>query len=124
MNPFQSIYDAMGEGQICELVGYFYQEVKKNPPLRKLYPEDLEPAERRFFLFLIQAFGESQISSDERGHPRRRMRHLDWKIDPTIRSHWLNATLTALDKLNPEQNVRKLMMKYFIKVANHRINHE
>lgn len=124
MNPFQSIYDAIGEDQIRKLVGYFYEEVAKNPVLRKLYPEDLNPAERRLFLFLLQVFGGPQTYSEERGHPRLRMRHLDWKIDPALRDHWLNAMLTALDKVNPEQNTKELMMQYFIKVANHMINHE
>lgn len=124
MNPFQSIYEAIGEDQIKKLVSYFYQEVAQISQLRKLYPEDLEPAERRLFLFLLQVFGGPQTYSEERGHPRLRMRHFDWEIDPAMRDHWLNAMLTALDKLNPEQNVKELMMQYFIKVANHMINHE
>jgi hemoglobin len=124
MNPFQSIYDTIGEDQIHRLVGYFYQEVAKNNPLRELYPEDLKPAERRLFLFLVQVFGGPQTYSEERGHPRLKMRHLDWKIDPGMRDHWLNAMLTALDRLNPDQNAKELMMEYFIKVANHMINHE
>lgn len=97
---------------------------KKNPALRKLYAEDLKPAERRLFLFLLQVFGGPQTYSVERGHPRLRMRHLDWEIDPVMRDHWLNAMLTALDKLKPEQNAKELMTQYFIQVANPMINHE
>jgi len=41
-----------------------------------------------------------------------------------MRDHWLNGMLTALDKLNPKQNVKDLMTQYFIKVTNHMINHE
>lgn len=124
MNQFQSIYKAIGEDQIRKLVSHFYLEVAQNPPLRKLYPEDLKPAERRLLLFLLQVFGGPQTYSEERGHPRLRMRHFDWKIDSLMRDHWLNAMLTALDKLNLEQNVKELMMQYFIKVANHMINNE
>ncbi|GAB3224901.1 cyanoglobin [Algoriphagus aestuariicola] len=124
MNPFQSIYELIGEDQIRLLTQYFYEEVSQNSELRRLYPEDLEPAERRLFLFLLQVFGGPQTYSEERGHPRLRMRHLDWKIDPNMRNHWLNAMLTALDKLDPDQNAKELMAGYFIKVANHMINHE
>lgn len=124
MNPFQSIYEAIGEEQIRILVKNFYLEVAENAALRKLYPEDLEPAERRLFLFLLQVFGGPSMYSEERGHPRLRMRHFEWKIDPSMRDHWLNAMLSALDKLNPEQNTKELMMQYFVKVANHMINHE
>ncbi|MDO8967252.1 cyanoglobin [Algoriphagus sp.] len=124
MNSFQSIYELIGEDQIRQLTRHFYREVAQNQALRKLYPEDLEPAERRLFLFLLQVFGGPQTYLEERGHPRLRMRHLDWKIDPGMRDHWLNAMLTALDKLKPEQHAKELMMGYFIKVANHMINHE
>lgn len=125
MNPFQSIYELIGEDQIRLLTRYFYQEVSKNQALRKLYPEkDLAPAERRLFLFLLQVFGGPQTYYEERGHPRLRLRHLDWQIDAALRDHWLNAMLTALDRLNPEQNTKELMMGYFTKVANHMINHE
>lgn len=124
MNPFQSIYELIGEEKISLLVRYFYQEVEKTPELRKLYPEDLEPAERRLFLFLLQVFGGPETYSEERGHPRLRMRHLEWQIDPSMRDHWLNAMLFALDQIKPEQEVKELMMGYFIKVANHMINHD
>jgi hemoglobin len=49
---------------------------------------------------------------------------LEWKIDPNMRDHWMNAMLSALDRLHPEPQVKELMMGYFVKVANHMINHE
>ena len=124
MNPFQSIYELIGEDQIQSLTRYFYQEVAKNQALRSLYPEDLAPAERRLFRFLVQVFGGPQTYSEERGHPRLRQRHLGWQIGPEMRDHWLKAMLTALDQLNPNQDVKEFMAGYFIKVANHMINHE
>ena len=125
MNPFQSVYELIGEDQIRQLTHLFYIEVKKNDELRRLYPEEnLEPAEERLFLFLLQVFGGPQTYSEQRGHPRLRMRHLNWKIDGTMRNHWLNAMMTAMDQLNPDPNVKELMLGYFIKVANHMINHE
>ena len=124
MNPFQSIYELIGEDQIRLLTRYFYREVDQNPALRSLYPEDMAPAERRLFLFLLQVFGGGQTYTEERGHPRLRLRHLDWQIDPAMRDHWLNAMLSALDKLDPDQNTKELIAGYFIKAANHMINHE
>jgi len=106
------------------LVRYFYREVSTNQALRSLYPEDLVPAEHRLFLFLLQVFGGPQTYSEERGHPRLRLRHLEWQIDPKMRDHWMNAMLTAMDQLQPEPQVKELMMGYFVKVANHMINHE
>lgn len=125
MNPFQSIYELVGENTIRQLATYFYEEVAMNAELRKLYPEeDLKPAERRLYLFLLQVFGGPQTYSEERGHPRLRMRHLNWKIDGTMRNHWLNAMLAAMDRISLEPEARELMLGYFVKVANHMINHE
>ncbi|WP_200976085.1 cyanoglobin [Echinicola sp. 20G] len=122
MNEFQTVYQAIGEEKIKELTRYFYEGVEKNEPLRSLYPKDLKPAEDRLFLFLLQVFGGPTTYSEERGHPRLRMRHLNWVIDEQMRNHWLNNMLTALDKIDVDQNVKELMMSYFVKVANHMIN--
>jgi hemoglobin len=51
------------------------------------------------------------------------MRHFEWEIDDKMRDHWLNCMLTAMDKLELDPNVRELMLGYFVKVANHMINH-
>jgi hemoglobin len=123
MNPFQSIYELVGEEKIRQLTQHFYQEVAKNPKLRSLYPEDLAPAENRLFLFLLQVFGGPPTYSEQRGHPRLKMRHLDWDIDESMRDHWLNSMFAAIGMLDLDPNERELMTGYFIKVANHMINH-
>lgn len=124
MNPFQTVYDRIGEEKIKLLCDNFYKEVANTPPLRSLYPEDLDPAKERLFLFLLQVFGGPQTYSEQRGHPRLRMRHLQWKIDAKMRTHWLNAMFTAMDGIELDPEERELMMGYFIKVANHMINHD
>jgi hemoglobin len=124
MNPFQTVYDLIGADQIKLLTHYFYREVDSNSELRKLYPEDLSGAEERLYLFLMQVFGGPQTYSEKRGHPRLKMRHMQWAIDSSLRTHWLNAMCTAMDKLDLDPNVEELMMGYFVKVANHMINHD
>lgn len=124
MNTAQTIYDLIGEEQIRLLTKYFYQEVSKNEALKKLYPEDLAPAEERLFLFLQQVFGGPETYSEQRGHPRLRMRHAKWKIDAAMRDHWMNAMLTSLDQLDLDPNIREAMISYFVNAANHMINHE
>ncbi len=123
MNSPQTIYELIGEEQIRQLSKAFYQEVAKNDALRRLYPENLLPAEERLYLFLLQVFGGPEIYSEQRGHPRLRMRHAKWKIDSSMRDHWMNAMLVALDHLNIDPTIREAMMSYFVKAANHMINH-
>jgi hemoglobin len=124
MNSLGMLYTQIGEASLQDLTKNFYQEVSKNPELRSLYPEDLDAAERRIYLFLVQALGGPSTYSEERGHPRLRMRHMQWKIDSKMRSHWMNAMLHALDKVPLEQEVREELMQYFTQVANAMINHD
>jgi hemoglobin len=63
-----------------------------------MYPSsDMEGAERRLTLFLMQYWGGPTTYSDERGHPRLRMRHAPYPVDATARDHWLDRMREALD---------------------------
>lgn len=124
MNSLALLYNRVGEKPIQDLVHYFYQEVADRPSLRALYPEDLPAAERRLYLFLLQVLGGPQTYLEERGHPRLRMRHMQWQIDPALRDHWMNAMMLALDKVPFAQEDRESLMGYFTQVANAMINHD
>lgn len=92
-------YDQMGGAPFFEtLVHRFYEGVAADPVLRAMYPEDdLAPAERRLLLFLEQYWGGPTTYSDERGHPRLRMRHAPYVIDESARDRWLDSMRAALD---------------------------
>ena len=77
--------------------------------LRPLYPEqDLGPAENRFAMFLEQYWGGPTTYSEQRGHPRLRMRHAPFAVTPTARDHWLTHFRAALDgaDLTAEQDAQ------------------
>ena len=77
--------------------------------LRPLYPdEDLGPAEERFLLFLVQYWGGPTTYSEQRGHPRLRMRHAPFPVDQQARDRWLTHFRAALDavQLTPEQDAQ------------------
>jgi hemoglobin len=103
-----SFYDEIGgEATITRIVARFYAGVATDPVLRPMYPEeDLGPAEERFRLFLVQYWGGPTTYSEQRGHPRLRMRHAPYPVDPTARDHWLTHFRAALDEvaLPPEQD--------------------
>lgn len=122
MYEFQTIYESLGEAKIKALVHHFYQKVAETPKLLALYPEELEPAEDRLFLFLQQVFGGPQTYSEQRGHPMLRKRHFQWGIDGNLRNSWLNCMFAAMDKVEMDQNTKEAMMKYFVQVANHMVN--
>ncbi len=72
-----SFYDEVGgHDTFVRLVDVFYSGVADDPVLRPMYPEeDLGPARERLTLFLEQYWGGPTTYSQERGHPRLRMRH-------------------------------------------------
>ena len=99
----QNFYEAVGGASTFhQLVARFYQEVATDKLLRPLYPEeDLGPAEQRFQMFLEQYWGGPRTYSDERGHPRLRMRHLPFRIGPAERDAWLRCMHIAIDSIDP-----------------------
>ena len=70
----------------------------------RLYPEapDLTGARHRLTLFLIQYWGGPTTYSDERGHPRLRMRHLPFHIGREERDHWLRHMTAAVEAVTAD----------------------
>lgn len=101
----QTFYDAVGGHEtFAALISRFYREVANDPIVRPLYPEeDLGPAERRFLLFLEQYWGGPRTYSDERGHPRLRMRHNPYRIGPMERDAWLRCMHIAIASIDSER---------------------
>ena len=93
-----NLYNDMGgEPFFTTLVHHFYEGVAQDPVLRPMYPEeDLEPAERRLRLFLMQYWGGPGTYQAERGHPRLRMRHQPFVIDDDARARWISHMDAAM----------------------------
>ena len=99
----------------------FYVSVRTDPVLLALYPEpdDLGPARRRLALFLAQYWGGPTTYSDERGHPRLRMRHATFPIDDAMRDRWLLHMNAALDAVAAPAELIAEMRDYFVRAADH-----
>jgi hemoglobin len=92
-----TFYDQVGGHAFFErLVENFYAEVEHDELLRPMYPEDLSDSKRHFEMFLEQYWGGPRRYSEERGHPRLRMRHAPFRINRAARDAWLAAMSTAL----------------------------
>jgi hemoglobin len=90
-----------GHETFRRLVSEFYRGVATDPVLRPLYPgEDLSGAQQRLTMFLEQYWGGPRTYSDQRGHPRLRMRHVPFAIGETERLAWLAQMRRALDSLD------------------------
>ena len=50
-------------------------------------------------MFLVQYWGGPGTYSEQRGHPRLRMRHAPFRVGPTERDAWLRHMRDAVDAL-------------------------
>ncbi len=95
-----SVYDAVGGRPFfVDLVDGFYAGVSADLLLRPLYPEDLTESRHHLTGFLTQYWGGPSTYSDERGHPRLRMRHAPFAIGDAQRDAWLRHMLGSLDSV-------------------------
>jgi hemoglobin len=112
-----------GEQTFTTIARVFYQGVKTDPVLHEMYPEeDLAPAEERLRLFLIQYWGGPSEYQEKRGHPRLRMRHAPFKVNPIAKDHWLRAMRTAVDAAALGEADDALVWDYFERAALAMVN--
>jgi hemoglobin len=97
-----SLFHRIGGLETFErLVREFYDGIRTDDRLMPMYPaEDLEGAIWRLSHFLAQYFGGPTTYSDHRGHPRLRMRHNAFHINPDARQRWLSHMHRAVQSLN------------------------
>jgi hemoglobin len=119
-----SFYEAVGgEATFRRLVAEFYAGVATDPVLRPLYPEaDLGPAADRLRMFLEQYWGGPGTYSQQRGHPRLRMRHAPFRVGPTERDAWLSHMRHAVDSLGLDPEHRDTLWEYLERAAMHMVN--
>jgi hemoglobin len=107
-----------GEETFRKLVARFYEGVRDDPVLRPLYPEeDLTAAEERLRMFLVQYWGGPSTYSEQRGHPRLRMRHAPFLIDSAARDAWLANMRRALDSLGLPPAYEHALWQYLSSAA-------
>ncbi|WP_295854975.1 globin [uncultured Microbacterium sp.] len=96
-----SFYDQVGGmDAFRRLVDAFYRGVASDEVLKPMYPEeDLGPAAERLTLFLAQYWGGPTTYGETRGHPRLRMRHMPFHVDPDARDRWLRHMRAAVDEI-------------------------
>ena len=80
------------------LVRVFYDGVREDPVLAPMYPDaDWEGAIWRLRTFLEQYWGGPTTYSEQRGHPRLRMRHAPFAVTPDAKERLLKHMHAALD---------------------------
>lgn len=113
-----------GDPFFIALVDRFYEGVATDDLLAPMYPEypDFSGAKHRLAGFLIQYWGGPMTYSEERGHPRLRMRHFPYPIGPLEHDHWLLHMAAAVEQTCASDDVPAgiddELMAYFVPVAD------
>ena len=113
---------AGGPDAFVRLVDAFYERVAADPLLRPMYPEDLEPGKQHLALFLAQYFGATDLYTSQRGHPRLRMRHAPFPIDPDAAGRWATHMLDALAAQDLPSAVRDAVEEYVVRATPTLVN--
>jgi hemoglobin len=88
-----------------------------------MYPdEDLKGAAERLLMFLEQYWGGPTTYSEQRGHPRLRMRHAKFKIGEQERDAWLRNMKLAVSELALAKDLEDELWNYLNMAANSMVN--
>jgi hemoglobin len=106
-----------------KLVRAFYDGVQTDEVLWPMYPqEDLEGAIQRLTGFLEQYWGGPGTYSEQRGHPRLRMRHAPFKVNPDARDRWLHHMRAAVATLQLSPLHENMLWDYLERAAHAMVN--
>ncbi len=113
------LYSTIGEDGFTRLIAAFYRRVPGDDILGPMYPpDDMAGAEHRLRDFLIGRFGGPMRYTEQRGHPRLRMRHAPFAIDERARNRWLEFMIAALDETQLPEEVRQILEPFFRHTAD------
>ena len=117
------VYGLIGEAGFERLVAAFYRRVRGDDVLSPMYPEhDFAGAEQRLRDFLVQRFGGPNRYSQQRGHPRLRMRHFPFAIDKAARDRWVSLMEAALEEAQLPEGAVAPLRRFFHDGATFMIN--
>ena len=123
--PQATLYEYVGGDQwFIDLVDRFYEGIASDEIVRPLYPDDLTESRAHMSGFLVQYWGGPATYSEERGHPRLRLRHMPFAIGEAEKAAWLHHMNTAVRETGLPPEIEAHVLAYFDNAANHLVNQE
>lgn len=113
---------AGGQPAFRALIDEFYARVETDEVLRAQYPEDLGPGKDHLARFFGQYWGGGPIYSADRGHPRLRLRHAGFHIDPDMATRWATHMIAAIHEMDFPDEVTGALLEYVAKATPTLIN--
>jgi hemoglobin len=110
-----------GQSAVDRIVDSFYgrmDHLAEAQTIRALHPPDLSGTKVVLKKYLAEWLGGPDVYSQERGHPRLRMRHLPFSIGAAERDAWLLCMRGALEEVVESKPLRELLLQKFFKTAD------
>lgn len=110
-----------GAPAVDRLVEAFYarmDSLSEAKAIRAMHADDLSPTKEVLKRYLGEWMGGPPLYSQERGHPRLRMRHFGFKIGEAERDAWLLCMRGALDETVADAGLRAELFQAFFKLAD------
>ena len=121
--PEESAFDRWGgEPFFTALIDRFYEGVAADPLLRPMYPDDLTESRAHLALFLMQYWGGPPAYSEQRGHPRLRMRHAPFPIGTAEADAWLRHMTDAVMAAHMDAGDQEELLEYLAMAARSLVN--
>jgi hemoglobin len=110
-----------GQAVIDRIVDSFYHRMDTLPEaatIRSYHPENLADTKVVLKKYLGEWMGGPKRYSQERGHPRLRMRHLPVRIGAAERDAWMLCMRGALEEHVPSDELRRTLLDQFFRLAD------
>lgn len=116
-----------GEEATRRLANRFYDIMETAPEAAELYaihPLPLDTIRQKFFEFLSGWLGGPSLFEQKYGHPRLRMRHMPFPVNPTLRDQWMFCMNQALLEVVADPVLRGGLSEALGQLASHMINRD
>lgn len=110
-----------GQTAVDRLVDAFYRHMDTLPEaatIRALHPRDLSDTKVVLKKYLAEWLGGPRTYSQERGHPRLRMRHIAFRIGVAERDAWMRCMRSALQEVVASARLRNLLEQKLFVIAD------
>jgi hemoglobin len=110
-----------GQAAVDQIVEEFYRRMDVEPAarvIRALHPSDLSGSKAILKRYLAEWLGGPAAYSQERGHPRLRMRHAPFRIGAAERDAWMQCMTGAMQQVVGSARLRDLLLQLMYRIAD------
>ena len=122
MDKENSLYERIGgHTEIAKLANRFYDVMERDEfaqTVLTMHPKDLSRSRKRLENYLCEWFGGPKLFGEKYVNPEwTKLRHQHLDIGVAERDQWMHCMTTAMQELEFDQDLQKLLTKMFYELA-------